>query len=234
MHRVTEYRVVLSLTASAVGGALGLHAYPFPADHSVLALIHVARPALYAGCTYAYAGLWFTSTFFVASIGMSFATIFMGRGVRGTVTAALPPYPAPERRDELFLVVGEQHRRNSPERAAQPSWLAIPERGLYTGILVVGAIGSGNTSALVSVRRPAPRIALERPCAEAAGLMLEVKGDFCRQVHEILRRHGREGNYVEVSLDSAFRYNPLHNDLDAYALAYGIATLMTNLFGRGK
>src|SRR5581483_3076318 len=28
--------------------------------------------------------------------------------------------------------------------------------------------------------------------------------------------------------------NPLHNDLDAYALAYGIATLMTNLFGRGK
>jgi hypothetical protein len=31
-----------------------------------------------------------------------------------------------------------------------------------------------------------------------------------------------------------FRYNPLHNDLDAYALAYGIATLMTNLFGKGK
>src|SRR3954462_12661966 len=29
-------------------------------------------------------------------------------------------------------------------------------------------------------------------------------------------------------------HNPLHNDLDAYALAYGIATLMTNLFGRGK
>ena len=33
---------------------------------------------------------------------------------------------------------------------------------------------------------------------------------------------------------SPYRYNPLHNDLDAYALAYGIATLMTNLFGRGK
>jgi hypothetical protein len=33
---------------------------------------------------------------------------------------------------------------------------------------------------------------------------------------------------------SPYRYNPLHNDLDAYALAYGIATLMTNLYGRGK
>jgi hypothetical protein len=147
MHHVTEYRVVLSLTASAVAGALGLHAYPFPGDHPVLVLIHVARPALYAGCTYAYAGLWFTSTFFVASIGMSFVTIFMGRGVRASVTVPLPPYPAPDRREELFLVLGEQHRRTSPERAAQPSWLAIPERGLYTGVLVVGAIGSAKTSA---------------------------------------------------------------------------------------
>ena len=31
-----------------------------------------------------------------------------------------------------------------------------------------------------------------------------------------------------------FRFNPLHNDLDAYALAYGIASLLNNLFGRGK
>src|SRR5207237_7433780 len=66
------------------------------------------------------------------------------------------------------------------------------------------------------------------------GLILEVKGDFCRQVRDVLDRHGRAADYIEVSLDSKYRYNPLHNDLDAYALAYGIATLMTNLFGRGK
>lgn len=34
-------------------------------------------------------------------------------------------------------------------------------------------------------------------------------------------RHGREADYVEVSLDSPYRHNPLHNDLDAYALVYG-------------
>ena len=33
---------------------------------------------------------------------------------------------------------------------------------------------------------------------------------------------------------SEYRYNPLHNDLDAYALAYNIASLLNNLFGRGK
>ncbi|MCB1021648.1 MAG: TraM recognition domain-containing protein, partial [Acidobacteria bacterium] len=64
--------------------------------------------------------------------------------------------------------------------------------------------------------------------------VLEVKGDFCYRVREILRKHGREGDYIELSLDCPYRYNPLYNDLEAYALAYGIASLLTNLFGRGK
>jgi hypothetical protein len=74
----------------------------------------------------------------------------------------------------------------------------------------------------------------DQPAHKVAGLILEVKGDFCRHVRDILARHGRGDDYIEVSLDSPYRYNPLHNDLDAYALAYGIATLMTNLYGRGK
>src|SRR5207244_5570675 len=66
------------------------------------------------------------------------------------------------------------------------------------------------------------------------GLVLEVKGDFCHRVREILERHGRAEDYVEISLNSEYRYNPLNNDLDAYALAYNIASLLNNLFGRGK
>jgi len=54
---------------------------------------------------------------------------------------------------------------------------------------------------------------------KVAGLVLEVKGDFCRHVRDILARHGRADDYVEISLTSRYRYNPLHNDLDAYALA---------------
>jgi hypothetical protein len=66
------------------------------------------------------------------------------------------------------------------------------------------------------------------------GLILEVKGDFCEKVKRILESCGRGDDYVEISLDSPYRYNPLHNDLDAYALAYGIASLLNNLFGKGK
>src|SRR5207245_3736944 len=47
-------------------------------------------------------------------------------------------------------------------------------------------------------------------------------------------KYGRAEDYIEVSLTAPVRYNPLHNDLDAYALAYGIASLMNNLFGKGR
>ncbi|MEO7888857.1 MAG: type IV secretion system DNA-binding domain-containing protein [Vicinamibacterales bacterium] len=235
MHWVSEHRAVLSLGVSAIGGAVGLHACPFPADHVILSLVHLKRPLVYAGFAYIYAALWFTSSFFLGSIGLSCLYIFVGRGGRTPSMAPLPPYPSPDRRSELFVVLGEQHSRTSPERAAAPTWLTIPERGLYTGTLIVGAIGSGKTSACMYpyVEQLLAYRAAD-PAAKVAGLVLEVKGDFCRRVRDILARHGRADDYVEVSLDSPYRYNPLHNDLDAYALAYGIATLMTNLFGRGK
>jgi hypothetical protein len=235
MQSLLEYRIVLSLALSSVAGTTGLQAFPFPSDNLILALVHAQQPFVYAIFSYTYTALWFSSSFLMASVVFSLVFIFAGRRDRPPTYQALPPYPPPEKRKELFLVLGEQHVRTAPVRANAPSWLTVPERGLYTGTLIVGAIGSGKTSAcmypyveqLLAYRH-------NDPARRAAGLVLEVKGDFCRQVHEILRHYGRADDYVEIGLDSAYRYNPLHNDLDAYALAYGIATLMTNLFGRGK
>ena len=64
--------------------------------------------------------------------------------------------------------------------------------------------------------------------------MLEVKGDFCKQVRGILQQAGREHDYIEIGSTPAYCYNPLHNDLDPYAVAYAIATLLNNLFGKSK
>ena len=72
------------------------------------------------------------------------------------------------------------------------------------------------------------------PDRRIGGLILEVKGDFCHKVRGILERHGRGDDYIEIGLDSEYRYNPLHNDLDAYALAFSIASLLNNLFGRER
>jgi hypothetical protein len=50
------------------------------------------------------------------------------------------------------------------------------------------------------------------PDCRPGGLVLEVKGDFCHKVKELLIRYGRGDDYLEVSLESDFRYNPLYND----------------------
>jgi hypothetical protein len=232
---LVEYRFVISLALAAIVGAAGLRVWPFPSDHPLLELIAAHRPMVYAGFMYAYATVWFSTPFVLISIIASFTYIFVARADRSVRSLPLPPYPRPEERSELFLILGEQHRRTSSLPAAEPRWLTIPERGLYTGTAIIGAIGTGKTSAcmypyveqLVGFRA-------DDATRKIGGLVLEVKGDFCGQVQQLLERYGRGDDYIEVSLASKYRYNPLHNDLDAYALAYGIATLMTNLFGRGK
>jgi hypothetical protein len=147
----------------------------------------------------------------------------------------LPAYSEPTKRNDLFLVLGEVHDPRKPVAAEQPYWLTVPERGLFTGIAIFGAIGTGKTSGCMYPYAE-QLIAYRADDAEKriGGLVLEVKGDFCHKVKDILKRHGREDDYVEVNLNADYRYNPLYNDLDAYALAYNIASLLNNLFGKGR
>ena len=108
----------------------------------------------------------------------------------------------------------------------------IPELGLYTGILICGAIGSGKTSACM---RPFARQLLgwqaEDSRRRVAGLVLEVKGDFCEQVRGILEDVGRGEDYVELGIGRRWRWNPLGDGLlDSYSLAYTIASLINQLY----
>jgi hypothetical protein len=77
-------------------------------------------------------------------------------------------------------VVGELHHPKRPEPAEEPRWLTIPDRGLYTGIAIFGAIGSGKTSCCIY---PFAEQILAYRAGDrdqrAAGLVREVKGDFC-------------------------------------------------------
>lgn len=230
-----EHRLPINLTLATVSGLMGPAYLPIEPDSPVLALIARERPGLFAFLTHGYVAMWCSTTFLFFTVLTTVLYILLARGDTQHRVEPLPQYPAISTRSAPFLVLGEQHYQTKPTRAPQPSWLIIPERGLYTGIAIVGAIGSGKTTACMYPyveqllgHRP------DDPGCRVGGLILEVKGDFCQQVRGILERFGRANDYVEVSLTSRYRYNPLHNDLDAYALAFGIATLMTNLFGRGK
>src|SRR5690606_16955890 len=99
----------------------------------------------------------------------------------------------------------------------------------------LGAVGTGKTSAcMYPYVDQLLRWKADDPARKLGGLVLEVKGDFCGQVRSMLHRTGRDADYVEVGLDTGVCYNPLHNELDPYAVAYAVATLLNNLFGRSK
>ena len=230
-----DYRVPLNLLMAVCVAWCGSRWLPYPRANALVRLIVLERPRLALVLEWTYLALWMSTAFVTLSVVTSTIYICTARRHARTAQLPLPPYPTVGLREDLLLVLGERHHASTPGPAAAPGWLTIPERGLYTGIAIVGAIGSGKTSACIyPYVEQLLGYKADRPDERLGGLVLEVKGDFCQQVRGILERYGRGGDYVEISLTSEYRYNPLHNDLDAYALAFGIATLMTNLFGRGK
>ncbi len=235
IRAIVDGRLYLSLILTlGIGIALNQR-IPFAEDNAVLQLILTEKPVVFLAIKYAYQTMLFSTPFIGCSILFSLLYIFFVRPSEIAALSPLPPYPPITERDRLFLIIGELHHPKRPEPTEQPRWLTIPDRGLYTGIAIFGAIGSGKTSCCIhpfaeQILAYNARDKEKRP----AGLVLEVKGDFCYKVRKILKTYGREDDYFEVSLDCPYRYNPLHNDMEAYALAYGIASLLNNLFGRGK
>ncbi|HUK34289.1 MAG TPA: TraM recognition domain-containing protein [Vicinamibacterales bacterium] len=222
---------VLSLAA----GSVAYMQVPFASDNVLLQLVALEKTALYQAIKVTYVTMLFTTPYVALLVLSSLTYIFAVRHETLLTTPVLPPYPVPRDQDDLSLVIGEVHYPKRPDPVEQPQWLTIPRRGLYTGVMVFGAIGSGKTSGCMY---PFTQQLLAFRAADQdrrlGGLILEVKGDFCHKVRRMLTDCGRAGDYIEISLTSDVRYNPLHNDLDAYALAYGIASLLNNLFGKGR
>lgn len=218
----------------ASGMAL-FYLYPFPDQQIFLRVIALRAPHAFLSFKYLYCALLFTTPYLLCSTLLSGLYIFTLKAERQISPGCLPCYPDPRKRNDLFLVIGEIHNPRKPVPAEAPYWLTIPERGLFTGIAIFGAIGSGKTTcAMLPFAEQILAYQATDKDKRIGGLVLEVKGGFCRKIKDILDRHERSRDYIEISLDSEYRYNPLHNDLDAYALAYNIASLLNNLFGRGK
>src|SRR5712664_1936878 len=223
---VLHFRMPWPMTASLV---------PTTWNEYFLRLIAFRDPWTYAGLKASYHVMLFTTPYIGYSFLLSTLYIFTLRPRRSPKPQPLPLYPVVESRNQLSVVIGEIHNPRLAIPAENPSWLIIPERGLFTGTIMIGATGSGKTAGgmypftdqLLGYRAADAN-------AKASALVLEVKGDFCGKVKDILLKRGRASDYIEIGLDSEWAYNPLYNDLEGYALAYGIASLLNNLFGKGK
>ena len=212
---------------------------PFPSldEHPILALVQYHTPDFFS-----FMVLWYYLSPFVAVMlcGLISVTVWKvwleGRRRDFAPFAKLPPWPLSADQKAPAIVIGEVHHPVEAREIFSPSWLTIPERGLYTGVAIFGAVGSGKTSACMN---PFARQLLGwqagNPHMRAAALILEVKGDFCHDIRQILVDAGRGQDYIELGMDARSQWNPLSAWwLDSYSLAYTVSSLLNQLFGKGK
>ena len=229
---------LLLLGLAVVAAAVHAVRAPFPGtgDNPFLDLIAYYDPAIHAVIRAWYYASPAAAVLLAGGLLLSIWRVWLEPLRPSRRRGKLPPWPVSPKDPEPSLVVGELHHPTAPRESERPSWLVIPETGLYTGVLVVGAVGSGKTSAcMYPFARQILSWQADRPDRRAAGLVLEVKGDFCHGVHRILEEAGRGEDYIEIGLGGAWQWNPLDGPLlDTYSLAYGVSTLINQLFGKSR
>lgn len=146
MRALLEHRGLLSISLGVLCGVVAFAKLPFPAENALLQMIALERPGIFSAVCWAYQLILFSTPILGWSVLFSGAYIFTFRPAATRTSGSLPPYPHPLTREDLYLVLGEVHNPKRREPVLSPQWLAIPERGMYTGIAVFGAIGSGKTS----------------------------------------------------------------------------------------
>ena len=82
---------------------------------------------------------------------------------------ALPTWPLSPQQTAPAIVIGEVHHPVEAREIFNPSWLTIPERGLYTGVAIFGAVGSGKTSACMHPFAQAASLLASGESTEAGG-----------------------------------------------------------------
>lgn len=166
----------------------------------------------------------------LSSALVNFAEVHGFAGPQRRRRKPLPPYPFDPGRTQL--VIGETHHQDG-ERSEQPSWLVLPEKGMYTGILITGATGSAKTSAAqYPFTAQLIHLHADDPRQKMGGLIIDAKGNYADFVRDQCAQAGRLADYYEVSLTSGVRWNIVGRpDLNAAALGGHIADMIENVQG---
>ena len=121
---------------------------------------------------------------------------------------------------DLKLLVGEDGNNNL---------VYLQEKGLYQNILITGTIGSGKTSsAMYPFTKQLINYKSEDKKEKLGLLILDVKGNYHKQVKKYCSLYNRENDLMVLSLDGTIKYNPLDKPhLKAHVLANRLKTILT-------
>ena len=212
--------------------------FPWPAEDPAVNLVRVQSPAWYQALRAWSLVSPGVIVLILALVAESVKRVWFESHVSEVFgRGELPPWPQSPDDPEPSLVIGEQHHRTRFEEVRNPRWLVMPEKGLFTGLLILGAVGTGKTAGCM---RPFVRQLLTWQARNkerrAAALCLEVKGDFCFDVERMLAACGRSDDYIELNMEPAgYAWNPLAAPwLDPSSLAGTIASLINQIAGKGK
>ena len=104
----------------------------------------------------------------------------------------------------------------------------LPESGLYQNFLITGTIGTGKTSsAMYPFTEQFLKYNFLNPDKKLGILILDVKGNYFKQVKQFAQKYHLEKDIIEISLNSKVRYNPLHKpNLNPIVLANRLKTIL--------
>ena len=108
------------------------------------------------------------------------------------------------------------------------STVYLPESGLYQNFLITGTIGSGKTSsAMYPFTEQILKYNSLNPNKKIAVLILDVKGNYFKQVKSFAQKYNLQNDIIEIGLNSNVKYNPLHKPhLNPIVLANRLKTIL--------
>ena len=106
-------------------------------------------------------------------------------------------------KSNLQLLIGKDSQTNQK--------IYIPESGLYQNFIITGTIGTGKTSsAMYPFTEQLIKFNSLNPDKKIGILILDVKGNYFKQVKNFASKYHLEKDIIEISLTSQIRYNPLN------------------------
>lgn len=120
---------------------------------------------------------------------------------------------------DFYMRIGEN---------SQGEVIYLPDKGLFQNILITGTIGTGKTSsAMYPFTKQILSYQHDNQAKKVGALVLDVKGNFYKQVYNYCKQYSRLDDLVILDLKNDISYNPLDKpNLKASVLANRLKTIL--------